>query len=130
MLIRYPFFALLMLSATALQADAMEDAAGVYSEGNYAKAYPMLHTLAKKGQDEAQFYIGAMLVDGLGVDADSNKGVYWLNQAVNQEHAEAAIMLSKMYLSGRGVAMNVDKGIHYMELGESFKSEDEKEDCE
>ncbi|MES9857043.1 MAG: tetratricopeptide repeat protein [Sedimenticola sp.] len=130
MSIRYSFFATLLLVVATLQADPMLDAEKIYHQGNYDKAYTEMRSLAKKGEVDAQYYLGAMLVDGLGVDANSKKGVHWLKQAVKQEHAEAAIMLSKMYLSGRGVPMDVDKGVHYMELGESFKSEDEIEDCD
>ncbi len=79
---------------------------------------------------EAQYYLGGMLVDGLGVDANPEKGIFWLKQAVEKEHSAAAIMLSKIYLSGLGVPIDVDKGVYYLELGESFKDDDEADECD
>ncbi len=80
MSIRYSFFATLLLVAATLQADPMLDAEKIYHQGNYDKAYTEMRSLAKKGEVDAQYYLGAMLVDGLGVDANSKKASIGLSR--------------------------------------------------
>ncbi len=118
----------LVLGLSAFAGEKFDAAMEAYNAGNYRLAYKMLKPLAKDGGPRAQFILGGMYIEGLGVEADTKEGVYWLEQAVERQHREAAITLGKMYLSGRGVPLDPEKGSYYMRLAESFESDEPPED--
>ncbi len=118
-------------SPLALCAGLLDAGIQAYDQQHYKAAYEQLLPLADQGDAQAQYYVGIMLVDGLGVSADPVKGVNLLEQAVSNKSYKAAKTLGKMYLSGFGVAMDADKGAKYILLSESFATEDDAEpDCD
>jgi TPR repeat protein len=106
-------------------AGTLENGIKAYDRKDYQQAYEQLLPLAEEGVDEAQFYVGGMLVDGMGVEADSTKGVYWLEKAAENRHAMAAKQLGNMYLSGFGVPMDPQKGAKYILMYEANVFPDE-----
>ena len=106
-------------------AGTLEDGIQAFHERKYQQAYELLLPLAKQGDGEAQFYVGGMLVDGFGIPADPEKGVYWLEQSVESQYAMAAKQLGNMYLSGFGVPMDSQKGAEYILLYEQIVPSDE-----
>lgn len=123
-------FGLLLLQGVS-QAATLEQGVSSYRDGNYRQAYRMMEPLAEKGDSEAQFYIGGMLLDGLGVKADPQKGVYWLEKAVRNKNRDAAMALGKMYLSGYRVPMDASRASHYLQVAEDLRSgEEDASDCD
>jgi TPR repeat protein len=61
---------LLLIGSTG-RAGPLEDAKTAYDAGDYAKALSLYKPLADKGDAEAQFQIGVMDEQGLGVDKDA-----------------------------------------------------------
>jgi TPR repeat protein len=122
---------LLLISPLALCAGLLDAGMQAYERQDYKLAYEQLLPLAEEGDAQAQYFIGSMLVDGMGVPGDPVKGVYWLEQAISKKYYKAAMTLGKMYLSGYGVAMDTDKGAKYILLSESLATEDDAEpDCD
>lgn len=117
---------LFMLSLPVLAVTGpLEKAINAYGQQQYKQAYELLLPLAQKNVAEAQYYLGGMLVEGIGVPADPKQGVYWLEQAVKNRHHMAARMLGNMYLSGMGVPMDPQKGAQYILLFEKQAPEEE-----
>mgnify|MGYP005863670187 CR=1 FL=1 len=57
---------------------------------DYWLAHKYLKILAEEdNSDEAQYYLGLMYVDGLGVSADAYEGFKWIQKSANQENIDA-----------------------------------------
>ncbi len=74
-----------------------------YQRGDYATAIRELRLLCEQGNADAQFSLGAMYRNGLGVPQDYAEAVKWYRKAAEQGHAEAQSNLGVMYYEGRGV---------------------------
>lgn len=121
----------LLLMPFTLNADELKEAVQAFNTNDYSKAYRLMLPFAEDGNGEAQFYVGGMLVDGLGVKADPSEGVFWLEQAVGNQYPEAAQTLGNMYLSGHGIEMDVDKGAYYLTMYEEIvPKEDVEVECD
>jgi len=118
-------FVLLMMSPAMIWASLLDDGIESFDQKDYQLAYERLLPLAEQGNGEAQYYIGGMLVEGMGIPADPAKGVYWLEQSVNNQYYMAAKMLGSMYLSGFGVPMDTQKGAKYIILFERLVPKDD-----
>ena len=116
-----------IISPLALCAGLLDAGIQAYNQQDYKAAYEQLLPFAEQGDAQAQYYVGSMLVDGMGVSADPVKGVGLLEQAVSKNNYRAAMTLGKMYLSGYGVAMDTEKGAKYILLSESLATEDDAE---
>src|SRR5215204_2645157 len=97
---------LLLSFAPPASAAPIDDAIAAYEKGDYAAALPLLRTLAEQGSSAAQFYLGVMYSDGLGVPQDYAEALKWLRLAADKGIAEAQYSLGAMYDKGRGVAQN------------------------
>ncbi len=74
------FFALL-LCLSAARADSLDKALAAYESGDYATALKVLRPLAEQGQPDAQFRLGTMYDNGLGLPRDAARAEYWYNKA-------------------------------------------------
>lgn len=129
MLNRIVILLLLLLPLPVLSSTGLEAGLAAIEKGNYQQAYQILLPLAKGGNAEAQYQLGEMLVLFPLKEHTASEGLHWLNEAVAQQHYQAAISLSKMYLSGMGVPYDMKKGRHYLELAESF-TQAPQDDCD
>ena len=76
-----------------------------------------LFRVAKRGEDAgAVTSIGAMLMQGDGVDQDATLAVEWLMRAVEKNHAEAQWRLGLAYSQGNGVAKNNAEASRLLQL--------------
>lgn len=115
---------LLLGSPLALAAgEKLEQAIAAFNQGDYKQAFMKFMPLARKGNAEAQYYLGGIYLDGLGVTANSAKGVEWMEKAIAQYHRDAATTLGKRYLSGMGVTMDATRGTDLFKLAESFPTD-------
>lgn len=62
-----------------------------------------LTALAEKGDVRAQFKLGVMYDDGVGVGENNREAVKWFSRAARQEHHIAQYSLGWMYAEGDGV---------------------------
>lgn len=122
-------FILLTISSLAAYSSQLDEGVRAFERQDYQAAYKRLLPLAENGDGNAQYYIGEMLVGGMGVSSNIDKGVYWLEQSVSNRNHMAAKTLGKMYLSGFGVPMDTEKGAKYFALLQTLipESEDEPE---
>jgi len=79
-------------------ADQLEDAISAIENKDYKKAHELLQPLVDEGNAAAQTRLGAMYVNGQGVERDLNKGLSWIMKAAKQGNETAKRIAFKMYL--------------------------------
>lgn len=62
-------------------ADPFATAVRAYADGDYQTALRILHPLAEQGHPQAQFRLGMMFDNGLGLPEDPAQAEYWYNKA-------------------------------------------------
>lgn len=67
-----------------------------YLKGDYQRALPLLKNEAKRGTPRAQYTLGYMYYNGLGVKQDESVAVEWIRQAANNGDPLAVEALSRM----------------------------------
>ncbi len=93
---------LLCLPTIALSG-ALEDGSAALDRKDYEEAHGLLLPVAKEGDAFAQYNLGVMYAQGLGVNKNEEEAVGWYQKAAAQGYPEAQSNLALMYESGRGV---------------------------
>ena len=68
---------------------------------HYAAAAQTFSVLAETGHAEAQFRLGVMYLNGLGVTKDPQQAIYWLEKAALQGSVGGQYTLARFYLQDR-----------------------------
>jgi len=92
---------LLALLVTACQ-DRRADKA--YTAGNYEKSAKELESLANLGDARAQYNLGLLYDQGLGVPQSDALALRWYTQAAERGEPRAQYNLGIMYMNGQGTA--------------------------
>jgi len=74
--------------------------------GDYASALHEWRPLAEAGNRDAQFNLGLIYENGLGVPADGAEAARWYRRAAEQEDRTAQAYLAEMYAKGLGIERN------------------------
>ena len=90
------------LSACAWSAD-LDEGKKAYESKNYVLALHELRPLAESGDAEAEALLGAMYLQGNGVDKNGSEAASWYSKAATHGNTEAQLVLSDMYRDGKGV---------------------------
>ena len=64
---------------------------------------------AQAGDDEAQFYLGALYSAGVGRPRSDAEAFRWFSRAADQGHAHAMLIVAGLYASGRGTTKDYEK---------------------
>lgn len=80
-----------------LQGNAFDEAVTDYKKGNYIKALNTFYTLAQEYDAKAQFNVGLIYANGLGVQKDTQKAQTWFEKAAKQGNGVAQYNLAQMY---------------------------------
>ncbi len=94
---------LVVCAAGPAVAGPFEDGAAAYAKGDYGTALRLWRPLAEQGDARAQYNLGLMYTNGLGVPQDDATAVSWYRKAAEQGFAEAQFNLGSMYYGGKGV---------------------------
>lgn len=100
-------FCLLCLPSLALSG-ALEDGAAALNRKDYTEAHRLLLPVAKQGDAFAQYNLGVMYAQGLGVGKNEKEAVGWYQKAAAQGYPEAQSNLGLMYEFGRGVDIDYE----------------------
>lgn len=84
--------------------------------GDVATALRELKPLAEKGDEQAQYFLGAIYTRGEGVPQDHKAAMKWYRLAAEQGNARAQRGLGLIYLSGLGVPQNYKMAIKWFRL--------------
>ncbi len=90
-----------------------------YQRGDYASAIRELRPLAEQGHAEAQYLLGVMYDEGLGVPQDYAEAVKSYRKAAEQGYAKAQLFLGNMYFFGQGVSKDYVQAYMWYDLAAS-----------
>ncbi len=99
------------LSLFSAAAGQFEDAATAYTNGDYATAMRLMRPLADQGNDNAQYNLGVINANGLGVPQDYAQALAWYRKAADQGFAAAQYNIGVMYDLGQGVPQDYAQAI-------------------
>ena len=95
--------ALAVMLALPVAAQDFQKGYVAYQRGDYATALREWRPLAEQGNADAQYNLGVMYREGLGVSQDYAEALKWNRKAVEQGDALAQHNLGNMYQHGQGV---------------------------
>ena len=84
-----------------------------YNKGDYATALREWKPLAEQGDTAAQFNLGWMYGEGLGVPEDVQQAVKWYRRSADQGDAAAQYTLGLIYNQGRGVPQDFKQAVEW-----------------
>ncbi len=70
---------------------------------------------ARKGDREAQYNLGLIYEQGLGVRRDLGKALFWYKKAAQQKHATAAYNYASMLHHGKGTSPDLRQAAYWYE---------------
>ncbi len=80
----------------------------------YELSYELLLKIAESGHANAQYDLGVILHNGLGIDKDNEKAIYWFEKSAHQDHADAENYLGAIFKAGWGAEQDIDKALMYL----------------
>ncbi len=80
---------------------------------------------AQAGDDDAQFYLGALYSAGVGRPRSDQEAFRWFSRATDQGHAHAMLIVAGLYASGRGVTKDNVKAYSWAYIVASASKVDE-----
>jgi uncharacterized protein len=107
--------AMILLAAGVALADT---AAGMLAFRNkdYQTAYREWKTAAEAGEAEAEFDLGLLYAQGLGVRRDLSEAANWYHKAAQKGNAEAQFALGQMHSRGWGVPRDLADSMRWMQM--------------
>jgi uncharacterized protein len=106
---------IVMISATAWAGD-FEEGQAAFDKKDYATAIQKFTVSAEQGSARAQFWLGYMYDEGLGVAQDFAKAMRFYRMAADQGSDLAQLHIGYMYEKGRGVAQNGTEALRWSRL--------------
>jgi hypothetical protein len=102
-----------------------DTAAGLaaFKNKDYQRAYQEFKAGAEAGQAEAEFDLGVLYAQGLGVLRDLNVAASWYRKAADQGNAEAQFALGQMYAHGWGVPRDTADAVRWFQMANSVDSD-------
>ena len=105
---------LLVALAAALPARAdFEAGSAAARAGDHATALREWRPLAESGNRDAQFNLGLLYENGLGVAKDGAQAAHWFRRAAEQDDRSAQAYLGEMYAQGLGVERDDREALHW-----------------
>jgi Sel1 repeat len=92
--------AVVAIACFAVLTDLRPALADAASDRDMANRYEQA---AQAGEDDAQFYLGALHSAGVGRPRSDAEAFRWFLRATDQGHAHAMLIVAGLYASGRGV---------------------------
>ncbi|NKC13601.1 MAG: hypothetical protein GKR94_15845 [Gammaproteobacteria bacterium] len=82
-----------------------------YRNGDFEVAYAEFLGAAVTGDTKAQYMLGSMHEDGLGVNRDDSAAARWYKRAATHDppEPEAQLALAYLYLEGRGIGVDAER---------------------
>jgi len=100
---RILFVLSILVLSMPVHADDLEDGRAAIGAGDYATALRLLKPLADQGNAAAQNAVGALYLEGWGVEQDYDEARQWFLKAAEQGHAKAQVNMGNLYDQGFGV---------------------------
>jgi len=94
---------MMFLVVSSAWAGNFEDGVTAFKSKDYATALKLLRSAAEKNNASAQYNLGLMYDNGLGVQRNYAKAVKWYRLAAKQGASSAQTNLGILYANGQGV---------------------------
>jgi len=111
----------LALAAAPSFAFTTDDGWLAFDAGDYGRTFEIWSALAEEGDAEAQYLVGYLYDDGLGVPHDLSEAARWYRMAAEQNHAYAQYNLGILYADGIGVPLDVVEAYRWFMLAAGTK---------
>ena len=108
---------LLFLLITKLSFADFETGLKAFNNGEYKAALNDWKPLAEEGVSNAQYNVGLMYHNGLGVTQDYNEAFKWLLMSSEQGNLNSIRLLSTMYVLGNGIQKDYLKSYMWAKIG-------------
>lgn len=95
-----------LFTTVAVSAD-LDKGYKAFENQQYDVAYENIYPFAKQGDMMAQMVIGTMYQDGMGVDKDYEKSLYWYKKSAVQNNPVAQMALSNVYADKNDMVLSV-----------------------
>jgi hypothetical protein len=112
----------LLLAAVPVFADTAAGLAA-FKLKNYELAWREWKASAEEGVAEAQFDLGVLYAQGLGVRRDLTEAVNWYRKAAQQGNAEAEFALGQLFSRGWGVPRDEADALRWFQMANSVDSD-------
>jgi TPR repeat protein len=83
--------------ASAVMSQEFQQGKLEFRNGDYQTAFKILLPIAVNGNKEAQYAVGYMYYNGMGVSQDSVSGLFWMERAAAKGYTPAAEALNKLH---------------------------------
>jgi hypothetical protein len=94
---------------------AVQEGVSAFNAGAFQIALQKLKPLAKAGNPEADYWMGRMYEDGLGVKKDVNKAIEYYTTSADKGWQNAKLRLGEIYFHGTEVLQNFAKARKWLE---------------
>jgi len=101
---------------TSTYAGPLEDGHDAYDAKHYQQAFSLWEPLAKQGNADAQYNLGLLYMNGLGVKKDDRMALMWFTRAGQQGLADAQYNAGVMFYLGKGVYPSYVTAVKWWEL--------------
>lgn len=86
---------------------------------SYIALFEMLNPRASDGEEEAQFMVGFMYSEAMGVKRDDAEALKWLRRAASKNYGPAKALIGVMTYSGRGTKADKKEALKWLESAQS-----------
>ena len=104
--------ALLICPSTVLS-DPLDEGVAAIQEGRYEEAIELFLPLAEQGDPHAENAMGAIYMNGWGVEVNIAEALRWYGLAAELGDAHAYFNLGQIYATGNGVDQDCDKALDF-----------------
>lgn len=110
----------LMLSSAMGSLRAMRQLVQLYmARHDYEMALPWLRYLVQKKDSQCKYFLGLLLIDGLGVEPDILEGYGLLLNAAEEGEPQALLKLAELFTSDKSSPSEIDRAFTFLELLEA-----------
>ena len=98
-----------------------------YKKQNYAGAFPVFKKLSEAGDASAQYLVAMMYLNGLGVQKDKERAMFWLGKSADGGELAGRYMYGKMLMSSHhGDAKTIATAFKHLEIAADNGDDDAK----
>lgn len=114
--IAYCLFLIISFSVTANEENNFQEALRLIENQNYSEGISLFKSLAASGKPEAQYELGSLYSNGLGVDKNLTEAFKWFKLSAEQGFYKAQHELGVSYLRGYGVKQKISESMKWFQL--------------
>jgi TPR repeat protein len=102
----------------------LKDGIDAYNSKNYKEAYGIFSQLSKQGDSQAQYILGTMYLDGLGVKKDYTTAYNFFEESAKQNNSFGMYGIGYLYKHGLGVKRDLSKTLYWWEKSAQLNNKD------